>query len=81
MNELTELHVEAQPTAWESIPGLVRIAVWVWAILLLLSVVLGILLGVLFGVLISGPDTPDIPDIVVPTEPDPGFSVPTEGLS
>ncbi|MBO0829991.1 MAG: hypothetical protein J2P24_19635 [Streptosporangiales bacterium] len=36
-----------QPTAWKSVPGFVRFAVWLWAI----GVVLGLILAVLAFVL------------------------------
>lgn len=37
-----------QPTAWESIPGAVRFAVWVWAISVIIGVVVGVAVGAAF---------------------------------
>lgn len=43
-----ELEVIPAPTAWKSVPGAVRVAVWVWAISILLSLAMAVVLGVLF---------------------------------
>ena len=37
--------IEAQPTAWQSVPGFVRVAVWLWA----LVTVLGFAAGLVFS--------------------------------
>lgn len=38
-----EQYERYQPTAWESVPGFIRFAVWLWA--------LGVVIGVIFGIL------------------------------
>lgn len=46
-----------QPTAWKSVPGLVRFAVWLWALGVVISVILGLIafvLAVVLGVSLSG---------------------------
>lgn len=40
-----------QPTAWKSVPGLVRFAVWLWAIGVVIGVILGLVAFVLAVVL------------------------------
>lgn len=46
-----------QPTAWKSVPGLVRFAVWLWALGVVITVILGLLafvFAVVLGVSLPG---------------------------
>lgn len=47
-----EQYERYQPTAWRSVPGFVRFAVWLWAIGVVLGLILGIL--VLVGTAVLG---------------------------
>lgn len=47
-----EQYERYQPTAWKSVPGFVRFAVWLWAIGVVLGLILGIL--VLVGTAVLG---------------------------
>ncbi len=39
-------YVAADPvSAWKSVPGFVRVAVWIWSLAIVLSVLFGILTG------------------------------------
>lgn len=46
-----------EPTAWKSVPGFVRFAVWIWAIGVVIGLVVGVLalvFAVLLGVSLPG---------------------------
>lgn len=46
-----------EPSAWRSVPGFVRFAVWLWAIGVVVSVILGVLalvVGAVLGVSLPG---------------------------
>jgi hypothetical protein len=40
----------AWPTGWQSIPGLVRLVVWIWAVATVVSLVLGVVAGAITGI-------------------------------
>jgi hypothetical protein len=69
-----ELVLEAQPTAWESVPGFVRFATWLAATLFVLSVAFAVLIGVYLGVKLGTAD----PAVIPPELIDPTFGVPTD---
>lgn len=46
-----EQYERYEPSAWRSVPGFVRFAVWLWAIGVVVSVVLGVLALVFTAVL------------------------------
>lgn len=42
-------------TAWESLPKLVRLAVWLWSLIFVVSVVISVVVGAILGLaLIAG---------------------------
>jgi len=41
-------------SAWKSMPGVVRLAVWIWALTVVLSVIVGILGGLVFLLALAG---------------------------
>lgn len=46
-----------EPTAWQSVPGFVRFAVWLWALGVVLTVIFGLIafvLAVVLGVSLPG---------------------------
>jgi hypothetical protein len=53
---LTEHEFIPAPTAWQSLPGAVRLAVWLWAVSMIMGAVGGILFALVWA-LSTGPNT------------------------
>lgn len=45
--------IQGQPTAWRSLPGAVRFAVWLWTVATIASLAAGLVGGVIFGLLLG----------------------------
>lgn len=46
--------IQGQPSAWKSLPGAVRFAVWLWTVATIASLAAGLVGGVIFGLLLGG---------------------------